>query len=769
MQVAGGHLYTDSGQVFDAESGSLLGTFYSTGTNVASGPTTADTTLGKAFILDNSGGYEYEGYNQIQVFNTSDFNAASTSPIPVSVDVDNPSGQNSTVTRMTRWGTNGLAFRTTQGLYSLRSNLVKDLSTTSADIGVTVAVSGGTTTGTNTIYTATVTNAGPSAATNVSLTAAIPATGVLQSVTPSTGVCSTSNGDSCNLGGLANGGSATVAFKVLQTASGSAALTAQVSASETDPTASNNQTTATATITGSAYNLRPTISAISPASVLAGSSDTTLTVTGTGFSTGSTIQLGGTALTTTFASATTLTATVAAAQLTTLGWSPVTVTNPTPGGGTSVPMPLSVYDVITLGVNHIVYDPYSRKIMASVGSGSSTVTGNSIVAITPDTATVGTPVSIGSQPTNLALTSDGQILYTVLMGSESVARFNMLTQQPDYTFAVPANSTFDGGIALRGVATVPGTENTVVLDIAAFSGNAIFDFDPTNQTAAIRGQATGPYTGSCNQFLDATNMVDFNIDSFPTLNHYTIGSAGFTYYDYSQFTESTLDQFGCFKLSGGIAYSVGGGVANPSPTPAVQLGVFQLASSASYLGEGDIAPDTSLQQTYFVVNSTASEHYSQTANGVQSFDNNTYLPSEFTPLCFAATEGDNGTYTVSDLIRWGQDGLAVLTSTGHIYLLRGAAVVPGELTANTAATLASSSSATISHGSGNTLLTLTGANFLPGVAVNWNGSYRTTTIVDATHVTVAIPASDLAATGSATLTAVNPGATASSGLTITIN
>jgi hypothetical protein len=47
-------------------------------------------------------------------------------------------------------------------------------------------------------------------------------------------------------------------------------------------------------------------------------------------------------------------------------------------------------------------------------------------------------------------------------------------------------------------------------------------------------------------------------------------------------------------------------------------------------------------------------------------------------------------------------------------------------------------------------LPLTGSNFLPGVAVTWNGSYRTTTIVDAAHVTVGIPASDLAASGSAT-------------------
>jgi hypothetical protein len=77
-------------------------------------------------------------------------------------------------------------------------------------------------------------------------------------------------------------------------------------------------------------------------------------------------------------------------------------------------------------------------------------------------------------------------------------------------------------------------------------------------------------------------------------------------------------------------------------------------------------------------------------------------------------------------------------------------------------------STVIARGSGNTLLTLTGSIFIPGVAVNWNGSYRTTTIVDATHVLVAIPAADLAVAGTASVTAVNPGAGSSSAITITI-
>ncbi len=303
---------------------------------------------------------------------------------------------------------------------------------------------------------------------------------------------------------------------------------------------------------------------------------------------------------TTFVSATELMATVPSTTLTTLGWAAVTVSTPAPGGGTTNAMPLSIYSVITLGVNHILYDPYSRNIMASVGSGSSTVTGNSIVAITPQTATIGTPVNIGSQPTNLALTSDGQILYTILSGSESVARYNMLTQAADFTYTPPANSSFAGGIALRGIATQPGTENTIALYIASFTGNAIYDFNPTTKTAVIRGQASGPYSGSCIQFLDAADLLGFDTDtSGATLDHYTVTSAGFTYYNYSQYTQSTLNNFGCFKISGGLAFANAGGVANPATVPATQLGVFQGTTNGGEFSVNQaLAPDTSLQRAF---------------------------------------------------------------------------------------------------------------------------------------------------------------------------
>ena len=72
------------------------------------------------------------------------------------------------------------------------------------------------------------------------------------------------------------------------------------------------------------------------------------------------------------------------------------------------------------------------------------------------------------------------------------------------------------------------------------------------------------------------------------------------------------------------------------------------------------------------------------------------------------------------------------------------------LNTNTPASLSSSSLTNVTHGTSNTLLPLTGASFVSGVAALWNGNYRTTTIVDTTHLTMAIPTSDLATAASAT-------------------
>lgn len=78
----------------------------------------------------------------------------------------------------------------------------------------------------------------------------------------------------------------------------------------------------------------PTIAALSPPGMAAGSPAFTLTVNGTNFSSNATVNWNGAAQTTTFVSANQLMTIVPAAAITTSGTVAVTVTNPaTPGTG----------------------------------------------------------------------------------------------------------------------------------------------------------------------------------------------------------------------------------------------------------------------------------------------------------------------------------------------------------------------------------------------------------------------------------------------------
>lgn len=77
----------------------------------------------------------------------------------------------------------------------------------------------------------------------------------------------------------------------------------------------------------------PTISALAPSSMTAGSSTFVLTVNGTNFNSNATINWNAAAVTTMFVSANQLTASIPAASVATAGSVTVTVTNPGTGGG----------------------------------------------------------------------------------------------------------------------------------------------------------------------------------------------------------------------------------------------------------------------------------------------------------------------------------------------------------------------------------------------------------------------------------------------------
>ncbi|HEU4977922.1 MAG TPA: Calx-beta domain-containing protein [Solirubrobacteraceae bacterium] len=97
-------------------------------------------------------------------------------------------------------------------------------------------------------YTLTVANNGPEAAAGVQVSDPLPANTTFVSATPSQGTCSGTSTVSCNLGAIANSGTATVTIVVTPTQTGTLTNTATVSSASADANPANNSSTATTTV-----------------------------------------------------------------------------------------------------------------------------------------------------------------------------------------------------------------------------------------------------------------------------------------------------------------------------------------------------------------------------------------------------------------------------------------------------------------------------------------------------------------------------------------
>jgi uncharacterized repeat protein (TIGR01451 family) len=173
---------------------------------------------------------------------------------PSSVNITDATSKTSTVTLTTTaatpLGTNTINLNAQSGatMHATPATL-RVVSPTSADLSVikTASPNPGQV-GVNISYRITATNNGPAAATNVSVTDALPAGVVFVSSATTLGACVGSGPVNCTVGNLAVGASAIITIVATSSAEGQIVNTASVSASETDSDSSNNSASATTLI-----------------------------------------------------------------------------------------------------------------------------------------------------------------------------------------------------------------------------------------------------------------------------------------------------------------------------------------------------------------------------------------------------------------------------------------------------------------------------------------------------------------------------------------
>jgi trimeric autotransporter adhesin len=387
--------------------------------------------------------------------------------------------------------------------------------------------------------------------------------------------------------------------------------------------------------------LDPTISYLAPISVVAGSGATSLTVSGANFMNGASILLNGKQIPTTYTNSGQLQGQLTVAQVTKPEISQISVSNPAPGGVSTtlnfdVTYPATIR-ILNIPANDLIWDPVARRIYASLPS-SFGENGNSIAVINPINGNVLAYHFAGSEPNQLAISSDSAYLYVGLNGSGSVQRFLLPSFTPDINVSL---GTSEFSMNLAGAIQVsPGDSHTfaVALSGCCDEGGALEFF---TDAKLLPNSITYPYTNSM-QFASASTMYAY---SSGTLMDVTVNSSGGTLStQWSDFLEGASIEY-----DAGLIYSSEGQVFNPATGELV--GSYDVAGNFS--NANDLLPESAINSTFVV--------------GISPFFNSlgitSYNLAHFTPSAVIDLSQLVGGVTPS-FISWGNNGLAFVTNSG---------------------------------------------------------------------------------------------------------
>jgi hypothetical protein len=504
----------------------------------------------------------------------------------------------------------------------------------------------------------------------------------------------------------------------------------------------------------SAYGL-PSITSIGAGTLPINSGSQTVQITGSNFYPQSVVQVSGVAQATTFESNTALTATIAASSLTRIGELPLSVVNPSPGGGFSAAATLTPYQTLLIDPAAVVSVSATGKLYAAIPSNATTHP-NTVIPIDPATGTLGTPINVGTNPNLLAASSEGSYLYVANQGDFTLQRINLATNTVERTFPYTPNlycSSCDN-LSATDLTTIPGKPQEVLLSqgsvLSLYNDSGLVNYvssgsccyaDPDFGSIALAGDPLTVYG----------LPFSFGGGYFQMAN---LTSSGLQYSLPHGSTSGLNNATGAQVISDGtLLYTSAGQVWNPSTQS--KIGTFPVTSFnvTSYPNQRALNLDTSLGEIYWIGYQDYASTNSSLAGVISAYGMKSYA------LTGTLAFPQMGYPDMGSLVRWSSNGLAFIgpgagLTDQELYLLRSSVVSP-QTTNPTPVLNSISPSAAITNGPSFTL-TVNGTGFLSGSVIEWNQTPLTTTFISSKQLTATIPASDLAVSGTAQVAVFNP-------------
>ena len=330
---------------------------------------------------------------------------------------------------------------------------------------------------------------------------------------------------------------------------------------------------------------------------------------------------------------------------------------------------------ISLPANDLVYSRADGRIYASVGANSGGPGVNAVVPIDPQTLALGTPIPVGGEPSQMAISDDGTFLYVALRGTPKIQRISLAAQNVDLEFSVPSDPVL--GALYPGVMEVqPGNSHTIAVVVTR---PYLVDVSPTARNTFGKGIVVfddgvpRPLWQDFGSFLYCS--IAFGAD--PTLL-YSFNAPGLG----GELVRAHLKPDGLEKESGaspsfsdtsyrdilfdgGRLYNSQGAVIDPEV--GTVAGNFVLINDpVRHLAPFSLVrPDTRLNRVFFLTQQaidSSSETYQ-----LRAFDTATY--GEVASVNISQVKGKP-----NSLIRWGDTGLAFHTTGGQVFVI---AAAPG--------------------------------------------------------------------------------------------
>ena len=336
-----------------------------------------------------------------------------------------------------------------------------------------------------------------------------------------------------------------------------------------------------------------------------------------------------------------------------------------PLSNTPIPTPVQVTGEIkrlTLATRDLIYSPNDGMIYAALpsrtdGQIAPVSFGNSLVAINPETATLGQPFFTGSEPSKLSISGDGQFIYMGFSAAESVARMRVSTRAVDFRFSLAKGPTSITPRLVQDMEVAPGSTDT----LAILRSSAVEIYD---------SGVPRPITTESLSAFDVTTVIDYS--NLPTrLYGYNGYSSSFDFHQMNVNTSGVqivnnvrnlIDGFGAeFEFDNGRIYTTRGQAIDPELLTVV--GTFPGSFSSPV--NGLVVPESSSGRVFYLV-----DNHNGTAT-IHSYDRQTFVL-----LGSLTIPGVNG--SPRSFIRWSTDGFAFRTTLNQLFIIRSATLVgPG--------------------------------------------------------------------------------------------